>query len=77
MALSYLANLIKANVSTLTDEEIQEMINQAKEVGKNNVNVKKGTGYGDHGLIVTYWDNEDNYHYSVEREMENENEKNS
>lgn len=77
MALSYLTNLIKANVNTLTDEEVQEMINHAKEVGKNNVNTKKGTGYGDHGLIVTYWDNEDNYHYSVEREMENENEKNS
>lgn len=77
MAMEYLEYLIKANVSTLTDEEIKEILNQAKELGKTNVNTKKGTGYANYGLVVTYWDNEDNYHYSIEREMEPEDEKNS
>ena len=77
LAMKYLANLIKANDSNLTDEQVSEIIKQAKELGKNNVNTQKGTGYADYGMIVTYWDNEDNYHYSIERERKPLDEKNN
>ena len=75
LAMNYLANLIKTNDSKLTDEQVNEIIKQAKELGKDNVNTKNGTGYANYGLVVTYWDNEDNYHYSIERERKPENEK--
>lgn len=77
LAMNYLANLIKTNDSKLTDEQVNEIIKQAKELGKDNVNTKNGTGYANYGLVVTYWDNEDNYHYSIERERKPENEKNN
>lgn len=77
LAMNYLANLIKTNDSKLTDEQVNEIIKQAKELGKDNVNKKNGTGYANYGLVVTYWDNEDNYHYSIERERKPENEKNN
>ncbi len=77
LAMKYLANLIKANDRNLTDEQVSEIIKQAKELGKDNVNTQKGTGYADYGMIVTYWDNEDNYHYSIERERKPKDEKNN
>lgn len=77
LAMNYLANLIKTNDSKLTDEQVNEIIKQAKELGKDNVNKKNGTGYANYGLVVTYWDNEDNYHYSIERERKPGNEKNN
>lgn len=70
MAMDYLFHLIKANDNTLSDDEVNKIIEKAQELGKDNINAETGTGYLSHGLLVTYWDNEDNYHYSVSREME-------
>lgn len=77
LASKYIVNLIKANALELTDEEIDEIIKQAKEIGKDNVNSKNGKGYSSNGLIITYWTNEDNYHISIEREREVLDEKNN
>lgn len=77
LAMNYLVDLIKTNDSNLTDEQVNEIIKQAQELGKDNVNTQKGTGYANYGLVVTYWENEDNYHYSIERERKPENEKNN
>ena len=77
LASKYIVNLIKANALELTDEEIDEIIKQAKEIGKDNVNSKNGKGYASKGLIITYWTNEDNYHISIEREREVLDEKNN
>lgn len=70
MAMDYLFHLIKANDNTLSDDEVNKIIDKAKELGKDNINAETGTGYLSHGLLVTYWDNADNYHYSISREME-------
>lgn len=70
MAMDYLSRLIKANNTKLSDKEVNKIIDKAKELGKNNINAETGTGYSSNGLLVTYWDNEDNYHYSVTRQME-------
>lgn len=70
MAMDYLFHLIKANNNNLSDSDVNKIIDKAKELGKDNINAEEGTGYYTNGLLVTYWDNEDNYHYSVSREME-------
>jgi hypothetical protein len=77
LASKYIVNLIKSNALELTDEEIDEIIKQAKEIGKDNINSKNGKGYSSNGLIITYWTNEDNYHISIEREREVLDEKNN
>jgi hypothetical protein len=77
LANKYIFDLIKTNVAELTNEEIDEIIKQTKEIGKYNVNLNSGKGYKSNGLIVTYWINEDNYHFCIEREREVLDEKNN
>lgn len=70
LANKYIFELLKTNLPELSNEDFDEIIKQAKEIGKDNVNSKKGKGYASNGLIVTYWINENDYHFCIERERE-------
>ncbi len=69
MALKYVFNLIKAHNNNLSKKQIDEIIKGAEELGKDNVNTKNGTGYQDFGLLVAFWEYDDQYQYTVERIM--------
>lgn len=68
IALELAKNLIKANNSEITDEEIDQLIAQAQEASKDKLVANNGKG-----ITVALAENETNYEYQVVR-IYNENE---
>ncbi len=61
-AETYIRHLIKANNSDIKDDEVDELINSAKEKS-----VEKETANNGKGISVGYTDTTDNYQYQVKR----------
>lgn len=61
-AMTYVNYLIKANNSKFTNEEISNLIEDAKQKSVNNENANNGKG-----ISIGYADNADNYQYIVKR----------
>lgn len=62
MAMEYLRNLIKANNSELTDEEVSYLIEEAERQMPNKLKANNGKG-----ISVSIADGEDHYEYQVTR----------
>lgn len=65
-SLKYVKHLIKANNNEITDEDIDKLINEAKEKSKST---DEGA-YNGSGIIVGYSEDEDTYQYQVKRMYE-------
>lgn len=61
-ALKYFKNLIRANNYDLSDEEIESLIKEAKELQKDNFMANNGKG-----LYIAIMENNDNVEYQVKR----------
>lgn len=62
MALEYVKHLIKANNNTVTDEEAEKLIKEAKELAPSGKTANNGKG-----ISVGVVEKEDNYQYQVIR----------
>ena len=61
-SIEYIKFLIKANNENVTDEEIDNLLEEAKELSSSKTNAICGKG-----ITIGYIENEDNYQYQVVR----------